>query len=247
MPSLDHASTQAAAPTPATHSHQPTPSPQGGTLWLHVGTHKTGTTSIQRALRLREAALREVGLRLYPEENAWGLANLFIRAGLRTTPRVKQMTQPPDLAEFRRELAAEHWQLDGADMIASSEEFCLLRETMEAHALLSTLGRKFARIVPILVLRNDADWRASRRDQLSKNGMWDLQKALPDAASTDGEWYYDRPALLAFWRAIGELRVIDYDAAMAARGSILPQFAEAIEQPGLFDDIDLRLNRRSAG
>ncbi|MBE9640254.1 hypothetical protein [Salipiger mangrovisoli] len=245
MPGAAPAPVQTAAPIPAARPHPPSPSPQGGTLWLHVGTHKTGTTSIQRALRLREGALREAGLRLYPQENAWGLANLFIRAGLRTTPRVAEMTQVPDLAGFRHELAAEHWQLGGADMVASSEEFCLLRETIEAHALLSTLGQKFARIVPILVLRNDADWRASRRDQLSKSGMWELQKALPDAASTDGEWYYDRAALLAFWRAIGPVQVIDYDAALATQGSILPPFAAAIEQPGLFDDLDLRLNRRS--
>ena len=210
-----------------------------------MGTHRTGSTSIQRALRMREAALRDAGTRLYPQENAWGLANLFIRAGLRTTPRVKQMTHVPDLAEFRSELNAAHWQLGGADMIASSEEFCLLRETIEAHALLSTLGQHFHRIVPILVLRNDADWRASRRDQLSKTGLWDLLKALPEEASTDGEWYYDRDALLAFWRNIGPLRVIDYDAALSAQGSILPQFADAIEQPGLLDDLDLRLNRRS--
>tara|TARA_R110000787_G_C13431830_1_gene445641 strand:- start:65 stop:790 length:726 start_codon:yes stop_codon:yes gene_type:complete len=235
------------APAQAPSSRHSTPAPQGGTLWLHVGTHKTGTTSIQRALRLREAELRGAGRLLHPQENAWGLANLFIRAGLRTTPRVKQTTEPPDLAEFHRELDAGHWQLGGADMIVSSEEFCLLRETLEAHALLSTLGQHFARIVPILVLRNDADWRASRRDQLNKSGMLELQKSLPDAASTDGEWYYDRAALLSFWRAIGPLRVIDYDAALAAQGSILPQFAAAIEQPGLFNDLDLRLNIRSTG
>lgn len=154
------------------------------------------------------------------------------------------MTEPPDLVELQSELDAGHWQLGGGDMIVSSEEFCLLREALEAHAILSTLGRHFTRIVPILVLRNDADWRASRRDQLEKSGMWELQKALPDAASTDGEWYYDRVALLAFWRTIGKLRVIDYDAALAAQGSILPQFASAIELPGLFNDLDLRLNAR---
>lgn len=37
---------------------------------------------------------------------------------------------------------------------------------------------------------------------------------------------------------------IDYDAATAREGSVLPAFARALGRDGLFDGLELRLNRR---
>ena len=37
-------------------------------------------------------------------------------------------------------------------MIVSSEEFCMIRDALEAHALSTTLSCVFARIVPILAV-----------------------------------------------------------------------------------------------
>lgn len=216
-----------------------------GTLWLHVGTHKTGTTSIQRALSLRGPDLAAAGVALGPDENAWALANLFLRPELRTSPRLQGRTAPRDLAGSDAELA----RLTGArgarpDMVISSEEFCMLRTGLEALALRGTLGALFARIRPVLVLRGEAEWRASREDQLRKNDLWEIQRDLPEAQSVNGEWYYDREAIVDFWRAIGPITVIDYDEAVAREGTILPAFARAIERPGLFGGVDLRLNQR---
>ncbi|MWD29643.1 hypothetical protein E0K89_019355 [Aquicoccus sp. SCR17] len=216
-----------------------------GTLWLHVGTHKTGTTSIQRALSLRGPDLAAAGVALGPDENAWALANLFLRPELRTTPRVKGRTVPRLLADSDTEierLAEARGALP--DMVISSEEFCMMRTGLEALALHSTLGARFARIRPVLVLRGEAEWRASREDQLRKTGLWEIQQGLPEAQSVNGEWYYDREAIFDFWRAIGPVTVIDYDDAVAREGTILPAFARAIERPGLFGGVDLRLNQR---
>ncbi|HRO14735.1 MAG TPA: hypothetical protein PLL33_06780 [Paracoccus sp. (in: a-proteobacteria)] len=219
-----------------------------GTLWLHVGTHKTGTTSIQRAVGLREAELAAAGIALWPEANAQELANHFIRPSLWTIPRLLGISAPVDVAIFD-ELAARMDAARGGrhDLLISSQEFCMMRDALEAQVLKGTLGQVFARVVPIMAFRDVDDWRASRTDELVRIGMWERQEALPDALSSDGDWYYDAAAVRRFWAQIGDGVEIDYDMAVAREGSILPALARALGQPGLFDGLDLRLNRRGAG
>lgn len=52
-----------------------------GRLILHVGTHKTGTTSIQRALALHRRRLRERGIR-YPDYTGIGLPSHYAHIGV---------------------------------------------------------------------------------------------------------------------------------------------------------------------
>lgn len=219
-----------------------------GTLWLHVGTHKTGTTSIQRAVSLREADLATAGIALWPESNAQELANHFIRPSLWTIPRLLGISAPVDVAIFD-ELAARMDEARGGrrDLLISSQEFCMMRDALEAQVLRGTLRQVFDRVVPIVAFRDVDDWRASRTDELIRIGMWERQEALPDTLSSDGDWYYDPAAVRRFWAQIGDVVEIDYDVAVAREGSILPAFARAVGQPGLFDGLDLRLNRRGAG
>lgn len=216
-----------------------------GTLWLHVGTHKTGTTSIQRALQLSADRLRQADVATHPEKNAWALANTFLRPEVRSTPRLSGGHPLPYLAQLEAvpaEIAAARGT--ATDMVISSEEFCLLRTPLEAFALKTALGAGFERIVPMIALRKLEDWRASRANQLRKTGNWEAQKALPDDQSTDGAWYYDIAALLRFWQGIGTPVVLDYDRICAEEGDVLPAFARIIGQPGLFDGLDIRLNTR---
>lgn len=217
-----------------------------GTLWLHIGTHKTGTTSIQRALQMRRAQLERRDIALHPAENAFLWADRFTRAGVMTSPRMQGALTPPtldDLQAFPGEVA----RIRGPrrDLVVSSENFIFQRDALEAFAMRTLLMAGFARLVVIVAFRRMADWRASRKDQLIKTRLWDRQKALPDQSCVDGAWYYDPPAIRAYWSRMGELREIDYDAAVAADGSILPAFARALDIPDLFDGIDLRLNSRT--
>ena len=216
-----------------------------GTLWLHVGTHKTGTTSIQEAVAQRRAELAAAGVAIWPERNAQQLANHFIRPSLWTIPRMLGISAPVDLAVFD-ELAARLDEARGGadDLFISSQEFCMMRDALEAQVLRGTLMQVFRRVVPIVAFRDVHDWRASRADELNRIGMWERQDSLPDTLSSDGDWYYDPLAIRRFWAQIGEVTEIDYDAATARDGSILPEFARALGHEGLFDGLDLRLNRR---
>lgn len=218
-----------------------------GTLWLHVGTHKTGTTSIQAAVAQRKGALAAGGVAVWPEGNAQQLANHFIRPSLWTIPRLLGDSAPVDVAIFD-ELAVRMDRARGAadDLFISSQEFCMMRDAIEAQVLKGTLRQVFARVVPIVAFRDVDDWRASRADELNRIGMWERQDALPDALSSDGDWYYDPPAVRRFWAQIGAVVELDYDKAMARDGSILPDFARALGRDGLFDGLDLRLNQRGS-
>lgn len=221
---------------------------QHGTLWLHVGTHKTGTTSIQEAVAQRRAALEAEGIAVWPDRNAQDLANHFIRPSLWTIPRLLGDSAPVDVAVFD-ELAGRIDEARGdlADLFISSQEFCMMRDALEAQVLKGTLRQVFARVVPIVAFRDVDDWRASRTDELNRIGMWERQDALPDALSSDGDWYYDPAGVRRFWAQIGDVVEIDYDAALRRDGSILPEFARALGRPGLFDGLDIRLNRRGEG
>lgn len=143
-----------------------------GTLWLHVGTHKTGTTSIQRAVGLRRDALEAAGLAVWPEGNAQHLANHFIRPSLWTIPRMLGVSAPVDLAVFDELAGRLDEAREGADdLFISSQEFCMLRDALEAQVLRSTLMQVFDRVVPIVAFREVHDWRASRADELNRIGM----------------------------------------------------------------------------
>lgn len=216
-----------------------------GTLWLHVGTHKTGTTSIQAAVAQRRDALVASGVAVWPEANAQQLANHFIRPSLWTIPRMLGVSAPVDVAIFD-ELALRMGEVrgDAGDLFISSQEFCMMRDALEAQVLKGTLRQVFARVVPIVAFRDVDDWRASRADELNRIGMWERQDSLPDALSSDGDWYYDPPAVRRFWAQIGEVVELDYDRAVARDGSILPDFARALGRDGLFGGLELRLNRR---
>ncbi|MGB0905058.1 MAG: hypothetical protein ACPGVJ_09185, partial [Mangrovicoccus sp.] len=69
-------------------------------LSIHVGPHKTGTTSIQRAIEKRAAALARVGIYAYDEQhssnaaifNCHDLAHEFLRPELRTPMRRRDGT-----------------------------------------------------------------------------------------------------------------------------------------------------------
>ena len=122
--------------------------------WLHVGTHKTGTLSIQHALSQRRSELAKRGVPSLQPTNRWAPAHAVLRAELVTVPRLTGLSAPaPDL--MGTELAALDL-MRGAlpSMIISSETFCLLRTAAEASALRAALSDRFDPVLPIVTFRN---------------------------------------------------------------------------------------------
>lgn len=210
-------------------------------LFLHVGTHKTGTTSFQAMLRDQAAALRATGLEplvgppFAPRDsaNAHLLANALVRPDLKSPSRLRNTCPVPDAAYTAEMIAALHARLSEVtvpDVVISSEKFCLMRTEDERARLETALRPLFSEIVPVLCLRRVEGWRESWNNQLEKTGTTPLLAGVPDAQSTKGEWYYDTDSIVAFWQSVGPLKVIDYDAALGTDGSILPALFGALER-----------------
>ncbi|MEL0438410.1 hypothetical protein [Phycobacter sp. K97] len=210
-------------------------------LFLHVGTHKTGTTSFQAALCSMAPQLRRTGFEVLHGKpiarkgsaNAFLLANCFIRPSLKTSPRLLRNAPLPDEANTNRVMAGLTKMVEAStarDFVISSEEFCLLRTPEEATLLRHHLTPLFSEIVPILCLRSKEAWAASRENQLKKTSVTPLLEEVSDAESTNGSWYYQTDELRAFWEGIGDLIVIDYDAVLQRDGSVFPALFGAIGQ-----------------
>ena len=94
------------------------------TLYLHIGTHKTGSTSLQHYLYEHRAALARQGLH-YPEIGLKGSGHHALAWAFGSGFR-----HEPDTAQI--DAACEHISrllAQGEDVVVSSEEFEFLRDT----------------------------------------------------------------------------------------------------------------------
>jgi hypothetical protein len=201
---------------------------------LHIGTHKTGTTSIQHVLHNERRHFEQRGYA--PIAGLTGKPNfkeLFHAAVLRG--RIKRLALRRPIwprwylahrvrLHIGRAMAANR----AANVIVSSELLCLLRQRQEIERLkrLFPDGSEFAVVV---CLRNKTDYMDSLRHQLERQGI-----AFGGAGETlgnlsDDTWLADHSGLLSAYGALtSDLRVIDYDAACARDADILPSFLGAI-------------------
>ena len=115
------------------------------TVYVHIGLHKTGTSSIQAFLRKNKPALLERGY-LYPRTGwtAGGHHNLAYEL----LGRKRFSEAPGRLADLEAEIAT------APNAILSSEEFEFL-ELAEVRRLKAALGEREARIV-VYLRRQDA-------------------------------------------------------------------------------------------
>ena len=109
-------------------------------------------------------ALEATGVAVWLEGNAQELANHFIRPSLWTIPRLLGISAPID-HEIFDELAVRMDEARGPhpDLLISSQEFCMMRDALEAYVLKSTLRQVFDRVVPIVAFRGDRQVIALRR------------------------------------------------------------------------------------
>jgi hypothetical protein len=227
------------------------------TLYLHAGTHKTGSTSFQRSLRANAAKLTERGF--FPfglpvakgrrsagrkKYNLGKLTNTFLRPGIASISRVAQ-GRFPDPAVMERDRASylnDLKALRNPNLILSSEALTFLRTPAEKEAMrvfLESIGRE---VKIVLVRRDEASWRASWENQLRKfPKVWQCNLSLPDEQRANGEWYYDWPSILGFWSDLGDVSVVNYNEERARDGNVIPAIYRAM---GIdVDGLDTRFER----
>ena len=203
--------------------------PRAKRLLLHVGTHKTGTTSFQGNLIANRDALRAKGVRhlrdkvyrngkprkkMQPQHLTFG--NIMVRDSLNITPRVMQRVVALDhagRAARRERMAARIRDMPARDVLISTEILCFLRTPEERDDLRAFIAATGREAQCVLVFRNTDDWRASWEDQLRKYGDERYHRLTdwPEDQRINGSWYYDKGAISSFWSDFNTTE-IDYGA-----------------------------------
>ncbi|WP_271439664.1 hypothetical protein [Pontixanthobacter luteolus] len=213
-------------------------------LYLHIGTHKTGSSSLQHYLGAQRKTLAGHGFSYftgaYEPDNHVEFFAVAMRAEREAFSRAKYGIEQTDYAlaaaaanfqEFRQATQKQA-------LIVSTEGLSLLRHDDEMERLKTILDAETLDIVPILVLRDKAAFLDSFRKQILKHADRELSD---DPASINyvgqDSWLADFGAIKSLWRKhFGEdaLRIIDYDQAMERDGDVLPAALKAMDLPESF-------------
>jgi hypothetical protein len=211
-------------------------------IYLHIGTHKTGSKSLQRFLCDHRDHLRSTGYAFYRgfERNMNNHVELHL-ACLRETRDSFARLRWPHLGgtAYRAKTAAAVRRFleerETAHAVFSNEDLCLLRfedELADLHEMLSVTSEE---IRVVLYLRKKADFLRSYNWQLQCNPE---RQPSDDPRSAlyveEDSWLADYDALVAgFARAFGpaSMQIIDYDAARNRTDGIIGAFQEALLLP----------------
>lgn len=207
---------------------------------IHAGFHKTGTTSIQSFLGRHRHTLKSQADIFFPlgrfySNNHAELSGACLRQE-RETP-FKIMTKYDGKAEFSTlQFLLNHFaeHLSGSTLLFSAEGISYLRHSDEIERLAKLLPAADHHLV--FCRRNASDWRRSYQAEVA----WAGKPQSVDA------WNYvaDDSWLLRFDERIDAFRcvfgadavtIIDYDAAVATDGSIIPSFLRKLNIAEHFD------------
>ena len=217
-------------------------------IFLHIGTYKTGSTSIQRFLLDHARRLREDGIAFYrgqfSAENHVELYVASLRYERDSFAKLGVCKHVSFDASFTQQIAERvHRFLHRCQepcVLFTSEGLSLLRYDDEIDRLTTILDAEHAEVKVILYLRNKADFLRSYTSQLlrvkGRKPLPDYHSALyvePDTWLTDYE-----SLILAYQRGFGanNVVVIDYDDEMKREENVIPSFLQVLgiaPSPGL--------------
>ncbi|THD47996.1 MAG: hypothetical protein E7774_03690 [Bradyrhizobium sp.] len=202
-------------------------------IYVHIGTHKTGTTSIQDFMRRHTRLLEKCGI-LVPRSGThkWRKGHHNIAWDIRSDPLLEPGCGGVD------DLICELRAADESVALISSEDFEYLvqypNELRQFHARL--LGAGYEPIY-LIFFRNKTDYMKSLRLELKKQAIdepldwFESEIREHRRILVNGDWYYDfdYDRFLNNWKAaVGEsVLAFDYDRACASPG-LLPFFFETV-------------------
>jgi hypothetical protein len=203
------------------------------TLYLHIGTGKTGTTSIQTFLEENRGALRDAGIVVPKSPGRRNHRKLTMYAlnddvvdnsrrskGLLSLERIEKFRKQ-FLEEFRNECSL--WK-DSESVVLSSEQMTRLRREGELERLKALLDIAGRPIKVIVYLRRQDLYFISEYSQLIKGG---LVQSLSAEGARINMAIYDYGKLLSVWaRAFGKenLVVRPFELGQLKDGDALDDF-----------------------
>ncbi len=202
-------------------------------LSLHIGAHKTGTTSLQVSLQQNEALLRARGLSYATVASAPHVhRHLGYLNPEQIFPQGFCLHDPEGFAAFLAQQPTDH-------VCASSENFSFIFDQQVLSDLALALGRVFGQIDILVYLRRQDRHAVSHHQEGAKPNrrpeaaLWGHGlNALPDPSPMQ-RLYLDYDARLRLWEnAFGQqaLRVRIFDRALLVNGDIV---ADALNLIGI--------------
>jgi hypothetical protein len=212
-------------------------------LLLHIGTHKTGSTSLQKFLLDNATVLVRHGVGLYRgqfhEANHVELQLAAMRYDRDSFGKQRLASDTRIDADFTKQVATRVRRFISScrepRILFTSEGLSLLRHDDEIDRLRTILDAFNAEVSVVLYLRNKEDFLQSYIRQLHKvatrteaTDYWSALYVEPDTWLTDYE-----SLISAYERGFGAkcVTTIDYDAEMLRVGNIIPSFLNVLEIP----------------
>lgn len=204
-------------------------------LFLHIGTAKTGTTSVQQFLADNRLALRKTGLFL-PE--SLGKSNHRKLQLVANDPdyvddftiRLGLTDKPAREAEKSRVLQAFTRELDQAEtcdraVITSEQLHTRLRRPREVARLADLLGQRFETVEIVLYIRRQIDYAVSSYSTLIKSG------GTRDELADPGQLHIDYQQLIQRWQTgfpDARITVRLFEPSDLAGGDVITDFCRVI-------------------
>jgi hypothetical protein len=206
---------------------------------LHIGTHKTGTTSLQQFLRdhadtlLAEAGIDYPSGLVIPTAHA-ELPLLAVRRERLWPARIRlPETQLPAWLAAAEVHVRQLLRSARHEVVAlSHEDLSYVRFEDELAHLRDLLGDVPVHVV--VFLREPRSFLASYRAQLAATGFDPSPDPTSFAYLEADSWLVDNEGLLDGYRrtfGAGNVEAFDYDAVLARDGSVIPTVAERLGIP----------------
>jgi hypothetical protein len=222
-------------------------------LTLHIGSHKTGTSTLQATFRENEAALLSRGLAVAyvpPWDHVHPLLDFVNPREI--FPGGYRVTGPLEFAEFLARPPADH-------VFASSENFSFFFQQDTINDLATALKARFGEIRIVVYLRRQDRHAVSHHQEGAKANrppeglLWGHSlTALPDPAPLQ-RLYLDYNQRIAMWESAfgsANLSVRVFDRALLDKGDIVSDMLALIGVDGhgivRSPDVNISLSRMQA-
>lgn len=224
---------------------------RNGRAVVHIGTHKTGTTSIQRYLFERRNALRRQGVGVYEGVLQTSHVELLLLSQRAERSNAYKFLHPGiDMAGLRRQTETalrDLFAISGMETyVFSAEGLSYLRHRDELMRLKDLICEFVERIEIIVYLREPRSFLSSYRAQLDRLGIPKTEQKDAFNYVEDDSWLVDYDALVKTYLSVFPcVSVMSYDDEVAKCGNVLPSFANAIGAELTENDVSYWLNKRA--
>lgn len=206
-------------------------------IYLHIGTHKTGSTAIQAFLQKESKLLNSKGYEFY---NGYHLKKNHVELFLSSMRENRDSfskekfnigKQSEYIKTIREKVLLFIKKSDKQNLILSTEGLSLLRYEDELDILRSIIDADNNNVTLILYTRDKKGYMESYKKQIKKNNRPFSNDPESVFYVEQDSWLIDYSSLKeAYANAFGSenLICIDYDIEMKIHGNVLPSFLKSV-------------------